>query len=171
MRRLWLVLTMIACGAAPLRAQQPAFADSLLDRFVGTWVLRGKIEGETVTHDLAAEWVLQHQYVRFREVARERDAQGRPAYEAEVYIGWDARANQYVCVWLDVFGGISMPSFGRAKRGGDAIPFLFRNQDGRVVFQTTFAYQRARDSWEWQMDNVGENGGRAPFARMSMSRQ
>lgn len=136
MRRLWLLLPMLACGATPLRAQQPTFTDLLLDRFAGTWVLRGTIGGDATTHDVTAEWVLQHQYLRVHEVARERDAQGRPAYEADVYIGWDPQTNQYVCVWLDVFGGISTQSLGRATRQGDVIPFVFTNRDGRGGFHT-----------------------------------
>jgi hypothetical protein len=171
MRRLWLLLAALVFGAAPLRAQQPTFTDSLMDRMVGRWVLRGTIAGEATTHDVTVDWVLQHQYLRVHEVARERDAAGKPAYEADVYIGWDAQANQYVCAWLDVFGGISTQSIGRATRGGDAIPFVFTNRDDRGGFHTTMAYQRATDSWTWRMDNVAADGTESPFARVALTRQ
>ena len=157
-------------AAAPLRAQQPTFADSLADRMVGRWVLRGTVEGEPTTHDVTAEWVLAHQYVHIHEVSREKTPAGAPQYEAHVYVGWDPQASQYVAVWLDVFGGISVQSIGRATRAGDSIPFVFRGVDGAPAFNNTFVYDRRADTWEWRMDNV-RDGRPVPFARVTLSRQ
>jgi len=60
----------LLAAAAPLRAQQPTLRDSLLDRLVGRWVLRGTIQGAATTHDVTADWVLGHQYVRIQEASR-----------------------------------------------------------------------------------------------------
>ena len=155
--------------AAATPAQQPTFRDSLLDRFVGNWVLRGTIQDGPVTHDVSAEWVLAHQYVRMHEVSRERDSTGAPEYEANVYIGWDPAAKQYVCIWLDVFGGISAQSVGRATPAANRIAFVFSIGLGQPGFHTTFIYDQASDRWSWEMDNV-EDGRRAPFARVSLTR-
>jgi hypothetical protein len=171
MRKLWLLLAALGCVTTPLSAQQPTFTDSLMDRMVGTWVLRGTIAGGQTTHDVTAEWVLQHQYVRVHEVARERDAAGKPAYEADMYIGWDAKARQYLCVWLDVFGGMSIESLGRATRRGDEIPFIFTSPEGREALHNTFAYDRAADRWEWRIDNIDASGAASPFARVTLTRQ
>lgn len=171
MRTLWLLLAALTCLATPLSAQQPTFTDSLMDRMVGRWVLRGTIANQPTTHDVTAEWVLQHQYVRLHEVARERDAAGKSAYEADVYIGWDAQARQYVCVWLDVYGGMSVESLGRATGRGDEIPFVFMSPEGHEAFHTTFAYNRGAGTWEWRMDNIGAGGAASPFARVTLTRQ
>ena len=88
----------------PAFAEQQGFHDALLDRMVGDWLLSGDIGGNQVIHDVAAEWVLGHQYLRFHEVAREVDSEGTPAYEAIVFIGWDHLTNRYTCLWLDVTG-------------------------------------------------------------------
>lgn len=165
-----LIAAAALLAAVPLCAQQPTFTDSLADRLVGRWVLRGTIGGEATTHDVTAEWVLAHQYVHIHEVSREKTPEGAPQYEAHVYVGWDPQKNQYVAAWLDVFGGISPQSLGRATRAGDSMPFVFLGPDGAPAFNNTFAYDRRADTWEWRMDNV-RNGALEPFARVTLSRQ
>ncbi len=127
--------------AAP--AQQSTFQDPLLDHMIGMWVLRGTIDRKATTHDVVAEWVLGHQYLRFHEVSREKDAKGGAEYEAIVFIGWDQPSSQYACLWLDTTGGggLTGQAIAHAKRDGDKIPFLFKGADGSL-FHTTFAYNK-----------------------------
>ena len=166
-------LSMTACillAAGPALAQQPTFQDALLDRLVGHWVLEGTIAGKKTTHDVSAEWVLNHQFVLVREVSREKDAKGQPEYQANVYLGWDEKAAEHLCIWLDVWGGFSPETVGRAKRAGDVLAYVFKDKDGRPSFHTTFAYDRTADAWTWQMDN-DDKGVLKPFARMKLARQ
>jgi hypothetical protein len=147
--------------------QQPAFHDQLLDHFQGRWVLQGTIHGQETTHDIANDWVLGHQYLKIHEVSREKNAKGDPAYEATVFVGWDEATSQYVCIWLDTYGGFSKSSVAHAPRSGDEIRFVFN--DGKSDFHTTFLYDRKGDSWEWRMDS--ENGGTLkPFARVKLTK-
>jgi len=96
---------LVVLTSSPVSAQQTTFQDTLLDHFIGNWVLQGTIEGKETTHDVVAEWVLGHQYVQFHEVSREKKSRGEPAYEATVFIGWDQpRA--------------SMPVFGSMRQAG-----------------------------------------------------
>lgn len=157
--------------ASTVPAQQSKLQDPLLDHLIGKWVLRGTIDGKETTHDLAAEWVLDHEYVRLHEVSREKDARGQAAYEAIVFIGWDESSSQYACLWLDSTGGggLSDPTIGRAKRGGDEIAFLFKTKAGNV-FHTTFAYSRSTDTWRWLMDGE-ESGKLQPFARVRLTKK
>ena len=165
------ILMLAACftlGAGLALAQQPTFHDPLLDKLTGQWLLQGTIMGQPNTHDIAAEWVLGHQYVRIHEVSREKNAQAHPDYEAMVFVGWDQTASEYVCVWLDTYGGLSDTNIGHAKRGGDEIHFLFKGKDG--VFHTRFLYHRETSSWEWIMDSE-EKGVTKPFARVKLTRK
>src|SRR5579863_6787257 len=109
--------------------QQPTFHDDLLDHLAGKWVLQGAIAGQKTVHDVDAQWVLEHQYLSIHEVSREKTARGVPTYEANVFIGWDQKLAQYVCVWLDTYGGMSPESFAGARRHGDEIPFIFKGTD------------------------------------------
>jgi hypothetical protein len=159
-----LALSALAVSQAP----QPTFHDELLDHFQGSWVLQGTIAGKETTHDLTNDWVLNHQYFRIHEVSREKNAQGNPAYEAMVILGWDPPTSRYFAIWLDVWGGFGKATVGYAPRSGDEIRFLFN--DGKSDFHTTFLYDRKADTWEWRMDNE-ENGKLKPFARVKLTRR
>lgn len=162
------VLLLVSLPAA---AQQQGFQDALLDQLAGNWVLKGTIAGAETTHDIAAEWVLGHQYLRFHEVSREKGSGDAPEYEAIVFIGWDQASDQYACLWLDVTGGggLSAQAIGYAKPGGDDLAFVFdTGSDG--VIHTTFAYNRNADTWQWLID-VEKGGKRKPFARVTLARQ
>jgi hypothetical protein len=166
-----LAFVLLLGGAFPTTAQESGLRHPLVDRLIGEWVLKGEMAGGQVTHDVEFEWVLGGQYLRFHEVARERDATGAPAYEAIVFIGWDAQSERLACLWLDTTGGEGLTNgvIGYAVPAGDSIPFLFRFPDGSP-FHTTFAYDRGTDTWEWHMDGE-DNGVRRPFARVTMSRK
>lgn len=142
--------------------------DALLDHMVGRWVLQGTIASGPTTHDVDADWVLQNQYIRIHEVSREMDAQGKPLYEAIVFVGYDRAKSRYVCIWLDITGVASPDSGGVAQRAGDTLPFVFRSKEGD--FHTTFAYDAKSDIWQWRMD-AEQNGTLQPFARMTLARR
>jgi hypothetical protein len=91
---LCLVLLVIA-GRLPGQSLPP---DSLFDRLVGHWVLRGTIARHETTHDVTFEWMLGREYVQMHEVSREHSANGTPAYEAVVLFGRDPHTGEYGAV-------------------------------------------------------------------------
>ncbi|MDH5235349.1 MAG: hypothetical protein OEW77_10350 [Gemmatimonadota bacterium] len=161
---------LLVLAALPLRAQAPPPQDELLERLIGDWVLEGPMAGGNVVHDVTFSWMLQHLYVRMQERSREREADGRRAYEAEVLIGRDDETGGYAAMWLDVTGGggIRGDGIGHAPLTKDALPFVFHFPDG-TPFYTTFIYDRTRDQWRWEMDGMGKDG-REPFARVTLRR-
>jgi hypothetical protein len=165
------VVVLCLLASIPALADEQGFQDALLDRFAGSWVLRGSIDGNESVHDVLAEWVLEHQYLRFHEVAREKDSNGRPLYEAIVFIGWDQPSHQYACLWLDSTGGsgLSSQAIGYAKPSGDELPFVFDTGDGGVI-HTTFAYSREADSWRWTID-IARDGKRSQFAQVVLKKE
>jgi hypothetical protein len=159
------MILLALCSAA--FAQQPTFHDPLADKLTGNWVLTGTIGGKQTTHDVHAEWALNHQYVQLHEISREKDKENQPQYEAMVYIGWYAVTKQYCAVWLDVWGGAAVQSIGYATPSGDSMPFLFKGPED--TFHNTFTYDGATDTWTWQMDN-DKDGKLSPFARVKLAR-
>ena len=106
------VVSVLLLVSLPAVAKPQGVQDELLDRMAGNWVMTGVIGGD-LTHDLVAEWVLGHQYLRFHEVAREVDGEGVPAYESMVL---SVGMSQYTCLWLDVTGvEPSFPNPGYAE--------------------------------------------------------
>ena len=145
--------------------------DQLLDHLVGHWTLSGTLAGKKTTHDISAEWILNHGYVRLHEVSRDKDSSGAPAYEAIVLICAEPKGGDYACLWLDSTGtwGISPEAMGRAKRQTNSIPFVFKEPDGTVSFENTFNYDPTADTWAWVMDNV-QAGKRKPFGRVTLAK-
>ncbi len=73
--------------------------------------------------------------------------------------------------WLDSTGGggLSAP-IAQGKRGNDEITFFFKDKDKDSGVRTTFAYNKATDSWNWLIDN--QDGGKlTPFARVKLTRK
>lgn len=167
-----LIKIFLLLGLTPLSAlaQQTTSQDSLLDHMVGKWVLQGTIAGKETSHDIITEWVLDHQYVQLKEVSREKDMNGKPLYEAIVFICWGQKLNQYSCLWLDNTGngGLSTQAIGHAKANGDKIELLFKGVDSSL-FHTTFTYNRDTDTWQWLMDGE-EDGKLQPFTRVKLTR-
>ena len=171
MRKAIHILILCLLASVPALAREEGFRDPLLDRLAGQWVMRGTIAGNEVTHDIDAEWVLGHYYMRVLETSREVAAGGEPEYEAIVLIGWDEATAEYACLWLDNTGGSGLSSnvIGRARRDGDAIPFVFRVPDGSII-HNTFTYDRDDDAWAWAIDTERE-GTRSEFARVVLRRR
>jgi hypothetical protein len=161
---------VLLLAAARLPAQSLP-ADSVFDRLIGHWVLRGTIKGQATTHDVTFDWLLGREYVQMHEVSRERSPNGTPAYEAVVLFGRDPASGEYGALWLDNTGATAFDprGTGRGAVAGDSIPFLFHYSD-TDSFHNTFVYHRATDSWEWHMDN-DSSGVRRPFARLTLTRR
>jgi hypothetical protein len=107
---------------------------------------------------------------QLHEISREKNASGGPAYEAMVYIGWDAKAQQYARLWLDSTSGDGLSSgvIARAKQAGDSIPFIFALSASDQI-HTTFSYDKVADSWLWLIDDA-VNGHTQRFADVRLNR-
>ena len=162
-----LVFSIVASGQQAV----PARPDALLDHMTGTWTLQGTLAGRQTTHDVEADWVLNHEYVRLHETSREKNALGQPAYEAIVFLAWDEPTSEYKCLWLDSTsgGGLSAQGIAHGKRSGDEIAFLFKGADGSN-FYTTFVYDKSSDTWRWVMDGE-DHGKRTPFGRVNLTKR
>ena len=169
-----LVLSVFCLVALPISrpcaAQEATETPTvLLDHLAGDWVLKGTLGGKESTHDIHADWVLNREYLRFHEVSREKKANGDPVYEAIVLIGWDAKTQEYACLWLDstAGGGLSVPA-ARAKREEHAIPFVWVFSPTHSL-HTTFTYDKHSDTWNWTIDDVTD-GKLDRFADVTLTR-
>lgn len=170
MRTLAILLLFLGWGGGSLSAQSLP-PDSVFERLIGRWVLRGTIARQPTTHDVTFTWMLGQRYVQMHEVSRERNRDGTPAYEAVVLFARDPKTGEYGCMWLDNTGvSVFEPQgVGRGAAAGDSVPFLFRYTD-TDSFHTTFVYDGRTDSWQWHMDNDSA-GVRRPFARVTLTRR
>ncbi len=171
MRALRLLLMVCVFSLSALAQENATNAHlELLDRMTGDWVLDGTIAGKHTVHDVHATWVLNREYIEIHEISREQKASGGPAYEAIVYISWDDKAQQYVCLWLDntAGGGLSAQGLAHAQPAGDSIPFLFLLPSSEQI-RTTFTFNRQSRSWRWTIDEISQ-GKTERFADVQLTR-
>jgi hypothetical protein len=173
-RRSLVALVCVALVGSVALAQDPATtaAVALMDKMTGQWVMTGTISNKATTDDVDVEWVLNRQYIRIHEVSREQVAGGGIGYEAWVYLVWDAKKGEYAVLWLDNTAATNFApeGIGHAKPDGDRIPIVIKDADGAAI-HTTFAFDRATDSWTWAIDNVDKAGKASPFARLTLTRK
>lgn len=153
-----------------LNAQHNLTSDALLDHLNGKWLLTGYMAGKQVKHDINAGWVLGHEYFQIKETSQERDANGRPVYEAIVYITFNKSHNQYDCLWLDNTSnaGLSNGIIAHAKREPNQLALLFKfNQ--HFYFHTTFTYNTSKNSWKWLMTS-DDDGKKETFANVILQK-
>ena len=168
MKRLIILATILR--AMTMTAQQAPVSSPLLDHLAGEWLMQGTVGKQPVTHYFDAEWVLQHHYLRFSEVSRDKNGKGEPQYEATVFIGWNEKTKQYACVWLDVYGGATPESVGFATPEENVLAIVFRDEHGETSFTNTFIYDPKTNTWDNRLDNVVK-GAAKRFARFSLTKQ
>lgn len=154
------------------QASSKASPEYLMEKMTGKWVMRGTIGGEKIVHDVVVDRILNQQYVRIHELSREKDAAGKPAYEAWIHIAWDKANQEFAVMWLDNTGvtNFSADGVGHGKPDGDQIPFVWKLADGSGI-RNTFVYQRKTKTWDWSIDNVEKSGKSSPFARVTLMRK
>lgn len=142
--------------------------DDLVDRLAGTWVMSGQVVGKDAHHEVQADWILNHQFLRIHEKTSASAPKGERAYEAFWFLGYDPDKKQYVMHLMDVFGGSYSETLGYGTRNGDEIRFVFDYPDG--PFHTTFRWNSAQGTWEWLMEQKGKTGKWTSFAELKLTR-
>jgi hypothetical protein len=166
-----LLLIALPIALVPVRsgAQTPAeWRDDLVDHMTGTWKVEGQVMGRDAHHEVRAEWVLNHQFLRIHE---KTDA-GAPAsehrYEATWFLGYDPVSDRYVLHLLDVFGARFSETLGYGAREGNAIRFVFEYPDG--PFHTTYRWSPEKDTWQWLLEQKDKDGKWTNFADFKLTR-
>ncbi|WP_250634362.1 hypothetical protein [Pinirhizobacter soli] len=166
-------LGIVLIAFAPLgnAAFAQAINDPLLNHLTGQWVLSGKIAHRDVVHDVTAQWVLGRQYIQIHEVSRAKKHDGKPEYEAIVYVGWNPVLNQYTCLWLDSTGGNGLVTegLGHAEKDPKTLLFKWNDVNGSTSLQNAFSYDAAHDTWRWWIDNI-DDGKAKQFADVRLPR-
>jgi uncharacterized protein DUF1579 len=163
------ILAGIFLAPASLPAQAPAESrDSLVDHLAGTWKVQGQVVGREAHHQVRAEWVLHHQFLRIEEKTSADAPRTESPYEALWFLGYDEVSERYVLHLIDVFGARYSETLGYGTRDGNQIRFVFEYPDG--PFHTTFRWNPDKDSWEWLLEQKDKNGKWASFADLSFTR-
>src|SRR5258708_1820073 len=105
------IALLVATSFTLAQGPPPPLHDPFLDHFAGDWRVERKMGNGRIEQTSAhGEWVLKHQFIQLHYGS----ADAAPGYEAFVFIGFDEAAKDYVCHWVDVFGG-NYSELGRGK--------------------------------------------------------
>jgi hypothetical protein len=95
-----LLLGLFCFGLQVSAAEKPSDDQAYLDALHGSWTVHGAVGKQPVTYSGRGERVLNGGFLRLHLL----DTAQPPQYEAEVFIGYDPKANDYIVHWLDRFG-------------------------------------------------------------------
>lgn len=159
-----LVLVAVGGGTAA-RAGAPANADdAYLDGLKGEWDMEGTIGAKSVRYHARGERVLQDGFLRLHMI----DAATPPHYEAELYLGYDAGARDYVAHWLDRFGAAGARVVASGTRDGPRLVLLFPYHEG--AFRDTFNYHAASGGWSLLLESQAADGAWSRWAVYELTR-
>jgi len=161
-----LILVTLTASAV---AQLPApWQDGLVDHLSGTWKVEGQVMGHDAHHEIQAEWVLNHQFLRIHEKTAANVPKSEQPYEAIWFLGYDPVSEKYVLHLMDVFGARSSETLGWGWQEGNQIKFVFEYPDG--PFHTTFRWNPESGTWQWLMEQKGKDGKWSPFADLKLTK-
>lgn len=164
-----LFLIVLCTATSPSRsgAQAAEWRDELVDHMTGTWRLQGQIMGRDAHHEVQAEWVLSHQFLRIQEKTDAHAPATEHRYEATWFLGYDPVSERYVLHLLDVFGGRFSETLGYGTRDGNAIRFVFEYPG---PFHTTYRWSPDKDTWQWLMEQKNKDAKWTNFADLKLTR-
>jgi hypothetical protein len=167
MRNAAAVAVMIISSYALAQAP-PQWHDELIEHMAGMWKLDGQVMGREAHHEVRAEWVLNHQFLRLHEKTSANSPSSERPYEALWFIGYDAVRDRYVEQLLDVFGVRYSETLGYGTRDGNTLRMAFEYPDG--PFHTTYKWSPQQDSWQWLLEEKDKDGKWKTFADFRLTR-
>jgi hypothetical protein len=157
-----LALTVAAATAPAATAATPA--DPFLAQLAGEWTLTGTVRGKPVQYHGSGRWLLRQGWLCLSL----HDLSPAPGYQARVYFGHDAKADDYVVHWLDQFGAAGARVVGSGKRSGQTLVFTFLYAEG--AFRDTLVLAADGNSGSLLLESQDKDGGWATFASYRLSR-
>jgi hypothetical protein len=158
-------LLLGALGAPCARAGDAPSADqAYLDALAGEWDMAGTVLGKPVRYRARGERVLQGGFLRLHMI----DAAAVPRYEADVFLGFDAHAGDYVAHWLDKFGAAGARVVATGRRDGQRLVIVFPYTEG--AFRDTFTFDARGGGWTLLLESQAQDGTWTTFASYTLVR-
>lgn len=158
-------LLIVATVCHPVHSENMVSTDNgYLDGLLGAWDMVGTVRGQPVRYRAQGERVLQGTFLRLHMV----DVEVPPRYEAEVFIGFDASAGDYVTHWLDRFGAGGARVVATGKREGERLVIVFPYAEN--PFRDTFTFEPNARTWSLLLEAQGRDGSWSTFAAYKLVR-
>lgn len=139
--------------------------DAYLDNLQGSWVMEGTLGGKPVHYVADGERVLSGGFLELHML----DAQSPPQYEAQLFIGYDPKARDFIAHWLDRFGAAGARVVASGRRQGQRLVLDFPYAEG--AFRDTLLWQPASASWSLLLESQRPDGSWVEFANYTLRRR
>ena len=151
----FLVIFLALAALAPAGvAAEPPEDTRFLAQLSGEWDMTGTVLGKPAHYRAHGAWVLNGAWLELSMV----DVGQPPAYQADLYIGYDATAQDYIAHWLDRFGAAGARVVATGERHERTLVLHFPYAEGTFRDTLTLAgdsasgtllieAQRADGSW------------------------
>ncbi len=163
-----LLLAFTLMSVCSLAQAPPEWKDELAGHMTGDWTMTGQVIGREAHHDVQAEWVLNHQFLRIHEKTAASAPATERRYEAIWFLGYDSISERYVLHLMDIFGTRYSEILGYGTRDGNAIRFVFEYPDG--PFHTTYRWSPDTGAWQWLLEQKDKDGKWTNFADFKLTR-
>jgi hypothetical protein len=94
------------------------------------------------------------------------DAANLPSYEADLFLGYDAHADDYIGHWLDRFGAAGARVVASGKRQGETLVIQFPYAE--AAFKDTSVYDPNTDTWSLLIETRKSSGEWSNFATYTL---
>jgi hypothetical protein len=135
-----------------------------LAQLAGLWDMRGTVQGTPAHYRAAGRWVLADGWLELHLTERA----GAAGYEARVFIGYDAKAQQYIAHWLDRFGAAGARVVATGERHADTLELDFPYAEG--AFRDTLTLAADGNSGTLLLESQAPDGAWSTFARYRLRR-
>jgi hypothetical protein len=128
---LFVLGTWLACTAAAGPPEDTRF----LGHFAGHWDMQGAVLGKPVHYRASGRWVLNGAWLELSML----DVARPPQYEAQLYLGYDGKARDYIGHWLDRFGAAGSRVVATGQRHERTLVLSFPYAEGEFRDTLTLA--------------------------------
>jgi hypothetical protein len=139
--------------------------DAYLDNLQGSWVMEGILGGKPVHYFADGQRVLSGGFLKLHMV----DVDTPPKYEAELFIGFDPKANDFVAHWLDRFGAAGARVVATGQRQEQRLVLHFPYAEG--AFRDTLLWQPESAMWSLLLESQRPDGAWSTFASYTLTRR
>ena len=157
-------ILLLAIGTERLANAKDARSpdNAYLDGLQGDWDMAGTLLGKPVKYHARGQRVLHGGLLRLHMI----DAAEVPTYEADLFLGYDAHAHDYIGHWLDRFGAAGARVVASGKRQGEMLVIQFPYAD--AAFKDTFVYDPNTNTWSLLIESQKPDGGWSQFATYTL---
>jgi hypothetical protein len=159
-----LALLLVALTATAYAAPPAATPDAFLARLAGDWNFVGTVLGKPVRYHGSGHWVLNDAWLCLSLIDQDTPS----TYQASVYLGHDAHADDYIAHWLDKFGAAGARVLGSGRREGNTLVLLFPYQEG--TFRDTLTLPADGASGTLLLESQHPDGHWSTFASYRLTR-